>query len=59
MKKDRLVVTDSGGLLCRYIVHLKARSKPQGWKESIAKCLEEVEKLDCISVSFPAVGLGM
>lgn len=58
MEDKKLAVTGSGAMLCKNIIHLKARSSHDGWKEGILDCLEEVEILNLISVSFPALGTG-
>lgn len=56
--KDGLVVTSPGRLLCKNIIHVRARNSLDGWAESIKKCLKETERLGLNSVAFPALGTG-
>jgi len=59
IEADKLVVTKSGSLLCKRVIHIKSRSFPDHWKDGIRRCLEKVEELGFSSVSFPALGTGM
>lgn len=51
-------MTGAGRLMCKHIIHLKARTSEKGWVESLTKCLEAIEMLGHNSVSFPALGTG-
>lgn len=55
---DGIIVTGPGRLMCKNIIHMKARNSERAWHESIVKCLQCVEELGHNSVSFPAVGTG-
>lgn len=58
MNTDKLIVTGAGRLMCKHVVHMKARTSERDWVESIMKCLEVIEMLGHNSVSFPALGTG-
>jgi hypothetical protein len=57
-KKEDLVTTSSGSLICQKIIHVRARNGFEGWKRTFVKSLAEVERLKLSSVSFPAMGTG-
>jgi len=58
MLRDGMVVTGPGKLLCKNIIHIRARGTIAHWVEAIFKCLKKVEELGHNSVAFPALGTG-
>ncbi|XP_072891762.1 protein mono-ADP-ribosyltransferase PARP14-like [Hemitrygon akajei] len=53
-----IVVTSGGQLRCQYIVHVIRAVNPASITASVNKVLQECEKLNVTSVSFPALGTG-
>jgi len=58
MKKEGLAVTSAGKLMCKHIIHVRARNTIDSWKSSIITCLQKTEKLGLSSIAFPALGTG-
>ncbi|XP_051874688.1 protein mono-ADP-ribosyltransferase PARP14-like isoform X2 [Pristis pectinata] len=54
-----VVVTGSGQLPCNYIVHMVGQTDPALITASVEKVLEECEKKNISTVSFPALGTGV
>ncbi|XP_053554018.1 protein mono-ADP-ribosyltransferase PARP14 [Bombina bombina] len=52
------IVTKSGNLPCKHILHVCGRNKPDHIKQCIPVYLQECEKLQATSVALPAFGTG-
>ncbi|XP_053554016.1 protein mono-ADP-ribosyltransferase PARP14 [Bombina bombina] len=52
------IVTKSGNLLCKHILHVCGRNSPGDIKTCVTESLQECEKLQATSVAFPAFGTG-
>ena len=55
------MITTAGNLAAKRIIHLDVNgvSGKNEWKKAISKCLQEAEKAQLSSLSFPALGTGM
>uniref|UniRef100_UPI00398F1251 protein mono-ADP-ribosyltransferase PARP14-like n=1 Tax=Pristiophorus japonicus TaxID=55135 RepID=UPI00398F1251 len=56
---DGVVVTGSGNLTCDYIIHMVGQTNPAMITASVEKVLQECEKKQITTVSFPALGTGI
>ncbi|XP_072435892.1 protein mono-ADP-ribosyltransferase PARP14-like isoform X3 [Chiloscyllium punctatum] len=56
---DGVVVTSGGNLTCDYIIHMVGQTRPALIIASVEKVLQECEKHQITTVSFPALGTGM
>ncbi|XP_048449455.1 protein mono-ADP-ribosyltransferase PARP14-like, partial [Rhincodon typus] len=56
---DGVVVTSAGKLTCDYIIHMVGQNNPVMITASVEKVLQECEKYQITTVSFPALGTGM
>ncbi|XP_048390244.2 protein mono-ADP-ribosyltransferase PARP14 isoform X2 [Stegostoma tigrinum] len=56
---DGVVVTSGGKLTCDYIVHMVGQNKPAMITAFVEKVLQECEKHQITTVSFPALGTGV
>ncbi|XP_067843255.1 protein mono-ADP-ribosyltransferase PARP14 [Heptranchias perlo] len=54
-----VVVTGSGNLTCDYIIHMVGQTNPVMITASVEKVLQECEKNQITTVSFPALGTGI
>ncbi|KAM4697941.1 protein mono-ADP-ribosyltransferase PARP14 [Rhinophrynus dorsalis] len=52
------IVTRSGNLLCKQILHVCGRNTPGDIMECVTEVLQECEKLQATSVALPAIGSG-
>ncbi|KAG8430907.1 hypothetical protein GDO86_019771 [Hymenochirus boettgeri] len=52
------IVTQSGNLQCKSILHLVGQTQPNCIKKSVLESLQECERLGMTSVAFPAIGTG-
>ncbi|KAG8432171.1 hypothetical protein GDO86_016710 [Hymenochirus boettgeri] len=55
---DGHILTDSGNLLCKKILHICGRNSPSQIKTCVLEALQECEKFKAASVAFPAIGTG-
>ena len=55
------MITTAGNLAAKRVIHLDVSgvSGKNEWKKAISKCLQEAEKAQLSSLSFPALGTGM
>ncbi|KAK3597792.1 hypothetical protein CHS0354_006160 [Potamilus streckersoni] len=53
-----VVMTDSFGLKCKKIIHVKFQDTLTGWKRVIEKCLKKASKNKLSSIAFPVLGTG-
>lgn len=51
-------MTGPGKLMCRAIIHVRARNSLSTWADTIRKCLLVTEKHGLNSIAFPALGTG-
>ena len=58
--QNGVAVTTGGTLTAKYVIHLDIMEMngKRDWKRGISRCLEEAEKAELTSVSFPALGTG-
>ncbi|XP_060683064.1 protein mono-ADP-ribosyltransferase PARP14-like isoform X2 [Hemiscyllium ocellatum] len=56
---DGVVVTSGGNLTCDYIIHMVGQTSPALITASVEKVLQECEKHQITTVSFPALGTGV
>ncbi|KAM4626273.1 protein mono-ADP-ribosyltransferase PARP14-like isoform 2-T2 [Discoglossus pictus] len=59
MPNNGRIITHSGNLPCKKIIHVFVKSKPSHIKRCISDCLQDCEKLKVASVAFPAFGTGV
>ncbi|XP_043930817.1 protein mono-ADP-ribosyltransferase PARP14-like [Protopterus annectens] len=55
---NEVVITGSGNLKCKFIVHMVGPTNAAGMIKSAEKVLQECEKKGIKTISFPAVGTG-
>ncbi|MGH0142107.1 UNVERIFIED_CONTAM: hypothetical protein FKN15_041281 [Acipenser sinensis] len=55
---DGLVVTSGGSLSCDFILHMVGPKTMPGIESQVEKALQECEKKQIATVSFPAIGTG-
>ena len=55
------MITTAGNLAAKRVIHLDVNgvNGKNDWKKAISKCLQEAEKAQLSSLSFPALGTGM
>ena len=61
MKKG-VAVTGKGNLICKKcLIHMETpeTKKPELWKSAVTRVLDEAEKHQLNSISFPAIGTGI
>ncbi|KAK3585468.1 hypothetical protein CHS0354_003317 [Potamilus streckersoni] len=56
--KNGVVMTDSFGLKCKKILHVRFQDTLSGWKRVMKKCLEEANQNKLSSIAFPVLGTG-
>ena len=56
-----VMITTAGNLSAKRVIHLDVNgvNGKNDWKKAISKCLQEAEKAQLSSLSFPALGTGM
>ncbi|KAM8934065.1 protein mono-ADP-ribosyltransferase PARP14 [Pelodytes ibericus] len=52
------IITGSGNLACKVIIHVCCRNSIQGIKSCVTEALQGCEKLKATSIAFPAIGTG-
>ncbi|KAJ8317005.1 hypothetical protein KUTeg_004909 [Tegillarca granosa] len=59
MKSEGIVVTTSGKLPCKYLVHIdiSGTELPEHWKTKFINLLKKTEELEMQSVAIPALGM--
>ncbi|XP_071978246.1 protein mono-ADP-ribosyltransferase PARP14-like isoform X2 [Engystomops pustulosus] len=58
-KKSSHIVTQSGNLLCKQILHVHGKNSEDGVRDFIVGSLQECARLQASSVAFPAIGTGL
>ena len=58
LRRDGIVMSGPGKLLCRHILHIKMKGSIDGWRNMIFACLQQAESLGATSIAFPVLGTG-
>lgn len=60
MNRNGVAITGGGNLSASHVIHVDVQgiSGKNGWKKAITTCLQEAEKDELSSLSFPALGTG-
>ncbi|CAH1784890.1 unnamed protein product [Owenia fusiformis] len=55
---DGLLLTNSGKLPCKSIIHMAVSPDEKKWKKLVEKCLKKADETKFTSITFPALGTG-
>ena len=58
-KSNNVAVTSAGKLRCRYIFHIPVIPMENGIRNGIKACLEEADRRQLSSITFPLLGTGV
>ena len=60
IKQNGVAITSGGNLAAKHVLHLDVQGLTDKgeWKKGITRCLQQAERNELSSISFPALGTG-